>query len=395
MCHIVLAIDVGGRQGGEGAQRGCCHTLGGDVGTIATGEAAVVDEQSALVRAYGGGGVGDLQRVTVLAIGGVAWNGGHWQAEHLVVVAEEQHREVLLQILALDKHGEGERLAQCHLAHGNGCLQVWSDEHGVALWLFTTLAHYKGLALAVAPDVLGQQGVVDEGVAVVLYLIHRIVARHLLVAHGILARPLKQQVDRPLVEGEPRCVRHHVGIFPGVVLVAGGHVEIGACKVALILVVGLKHGGTAAALPCHWCAHLGAAVVEARCRYLAQRVVVLCQIGIAVAGIEVVEVGIGIDLRASPPALGEGVLAVHAAHRARATKVAGDVAIHVPHLVVVVEVAVGALEVVPQAAVGHHGVVLEQLVYGIFQVLSALAVDARVVASGHVSASAQCHKCGK
>ena len=101
------------------------------------------------------------------------------------------------------------------------------------------------MALLVAPDVFSQFGVVDKGIAVALNAIDALVALDLLLAHRIHACPLHQHVDCPSRESL-------VAIGPIVKLraarpggqfkfVAGRHIEIGACQVSLVLVIGLKH----------------------------------------------------------------------------------------------------------------------------------------------------------
>ena len=87
-----------------------------------------------------------------------------------------------------------------------------------------------------------------------------------------------------------------------------------------------------------------------------------------------VKVGVSVHLCATPPALGERMLTVHATHGARTAIVTCGIAIHVPHTSSVIGVAVGTLEVIPQASIGDDGVLLQQSMHGVFQVLPSLAI---------------------
>ena len=92
----------------------------------------------------------------------------------------------------------------------------------------------------------------------------------------------------------------------------------------------------------------------------------------------------------APPALGQGVLLVHAVHAARASpEVVGDVAVHVPHLALVLGPAVGRCKVNPQTPVAESRVLLHQFMDGVFQRLSALAVQRAVVARGDAGGGTQ------
>ena len=57
------------------------------------------------------------------------------------------------------------------------------------------------MALHIAPDVLGQLGMVDKGVAVTLDAIDGLVALDFLLADGIQTGPLHEHVDGPGREG--------------------------------------------------------------------------------------------------------------------------------------------------------------------------------------------------
>ena len=244
--------------------------------------------------------------------------------------------------------------------------------------------HVEHLVLLVAPDVFNQFGKVDERVTVVLNVIHGIVAIVFLVAHGVVSAPFEQHVDGPGVERFPTAVVHHVGVLPLVVLVASGHIEIGAREVALVGIVGLEHGAVATALASHRGAHLGHAIVERGICHLAQRVVALSHIGLTVAWIEVVKVGVGVNFSSAPPTFWERVFLVHTTHALETIEVVNIVAIHIPHHAFVGRAAVGAWEVVPKAVVRHHSVILDEVVYRIFQRLPFQAVE-RAVISGRGS----------
>ena len=128
------------------------------------------------------------------------------------------------------------------LAKVEHCALGGRDEHGITgvgrrVGAGSGFAQVEDLALTVAPDELKQLRDVDERVAVVLVMLHGLVAVNLLVAHGIVACPAAQQFDRPVVEGLPGAVVEHVGVFPVIVLVGTCHVEIGAGKVSLVAVV--------------------------------------------------------------------------------------------------------------------------------------------------------------
>ena len=149
-------------------------------------------------------------------------------------------------------HGDGERLRELHALNRETCLGSLagggeakverSAAHRFDKYRLLHAAGSPALAHAVAPDVFHQLGVVDEGVAVVLRGIHGIVAVNLLLAHGVLAAPLEQQVDGPRGECGIAVAGQHVAVPRADAAVVGGsHVEVVAGKVALILVVGLKH----------------------------------------------------------------------------------------------------------------------------------------------------------
>ena len=108
------------------------------------------------------------------------------------------------------------------------------------------------LALQVAPDVFCQFGVVDERVAVALNLIDGLVALDLLLADRVQTGPFHQHVDGPGREGLIAVggIVQLGTAGPGgqFILVASGHIEIGACQVTLVFVVGLEHGAAVAGI---------------------------------------------------------------------------------------------------------------------------------------------------
>ena len=98
-----------------------------------------------------------------------------------------------------------------------------------------------GLVLFVAPDVLGQFGMVDEGVAVFLLGGHGLVAVEFFLADRVLAVPFQQKVDGPVGEGGIAVVGQHIAVpARDAVVIGGGHVEVRAGEIALVLVVGLE-----------------------------------------------------------------------------------------------------------------------------------------------------------
>ena len=83
---------------------------------------------------------------------------------------------------------------------------------------------------------------VDEWVSVFLLAIYHLVAVDLFLAHRILAVPFEQHIQRPVGENGETVLCKHVGLPCGnAVVVACRHVEVAACEVALILVVGFEY----------------------------------------------------------------------------------------------------------------------------------------------------------
>lgn len=169
------------------------------------------------------------------------------------------------------------------------------------------------LTFFVTPDVFGEFGIVDEGVAVVLNLIDSFVAVYFLLAHGVGTVPFQQQVDGPLLKRWVNAIHHLPCVGPVHVLIACYHIEICAREVALVFSGRFKHVRRTAAV--YAGSYTGYAVIEcrggSRCN-LAEGIVALGLIGFCLGRIEMVEIDVGgYAGRTAPPAFGQGVLAVH------------------------------------------------------------------------------------
>ena len=101
----------------------------------------------------------------------------------------------------------------------------------------------EGHVLFVAPYVLLQSRVVNIGIAVVLTAVHGIVAIYLLLAYRVFLGPPQQHLDEPCLVGRVCVASKHGRLVPRgyLVLVASGHVEVDAGKIALVLIVWLEH----------------------------------------------------------------------------------------------------------------------------------------------------------
>ncbi len=224
---------------------------------------------------------------------------------------------------------------------------------------------------------------VDEGVAVVLEAVHGVVAVYFLLAHRVVAVPLHEQLDTPVVERRVHVLVHHVGPFPRKVLIARHHIEIRAREVALILVGRLEHARCAASLPLHGVSHGGDAVFESDCRrtvHLAERIVALGHVGRAFRRIQMVQIHIRRHCGASaPPGFRKRMLAVEAFE---ARGVEGDVGVHVPPAVAF-GIDVRHPEIVWEGAVaGDEAESGHAVVYGRLEFAFLFAVKAVVVARG-------------
>ena len=226
--------------------------------------------------------------------------------------------------------------------------------------------------LAFAPDVLFETGIVDVGIAVVLDAVDGLVAVAFLVAHGVVLRPLQEHVEGPGLESGPCVSGKHDAAFAlrplgKTALVGGGHIEIGACKVALVFVGRFKHrtavsgNGRRSHLAEPLCTLFRGAL------HLAEGEVSAHAVHIAVGGIEVEEVGVCRNSRtAAPPAFRERMLTVvlvalglEVSGLVVAEGVVGDAAVHVPHLSV--RAAVRFAEVYPKVGIGTYGMVADDV----------------------------------
>ena len=387
--HIAAVSDLLSRQCGDCAQVGHSQTSGVQPHAEATRQATIADEQTSLVAAQLGGCISDGQWIALVAAGRRPINRPDRQAEHGRVVAIDGHRQVTGQIVSLNIDGDIQALAQCHLAEINLCVLHGRDQFWWAINDIVTAGEH--FTTAVAPDVFHQVRKVNERVAVVLTPIDGIISFLLLVTHRIFSCPTQQQVNRPLVECEPRPVAHHPSVFPLIVLIGTCHIHIGTRKVTFVAVIWLEDGASASTLPRTRRSSLGHTIVKVSARHLAQWIVQLSSISLSITGIEMIQIGVGdVSLAfviSSPPALGHRVLLVHTAgaiSQSRA-KVIGIVAVHVPNTSVIVGHTVGLREVGPQAAIAMHCTLNSQVVYGILQCLSTLACQRAIVAHWYCS----------
>ena len=230
-----------------------------------------------------------------------------------------------------------------------------------------------------APDVLGQHGTIHKGVAVALDFIDPLVALYLLGTHGIGTVPLHEHLHRPGGERLVAVVLVQLtaaGPMIHRILVAGDHIEIDTGKVALELVVGLKHCGCVAVvgagtqLASHRHAQLVVGVGNAIGTH-AIRVIAAALVHIGIGGNNHGQVGEhGIDL-AAKPTLGEGVLAVQALTHIGGCAGVGRIVIvlasgiHVN--VVAVAATIGRGIVVPQGVVAQQAVIEDDALEGSHQ----------------------------
>ena len=164
------------------------------------------------------------------------------------------------------------------------------------------------------PDVVGERGIVDEGVAVLLQLIDTFLACHLPFAHRVLLVPLEQHLQevvvvdgRILLLGER--ANHIARVLPLCVVPDDGIVEVDAGKVALVLVAGLKHH-ISFGVPTRL--HARVAVGHST-RHDAQRIVALSVVGRTIRGKHLEQVGTrSFGCTTTPPSLRSDVFLVHA-----------------------------------------------------------------------------------
>ena len=260
--------------------------------------------------AEGGGLVCDVEPVAVTAVhercgdGGGVGVAGEGEETGVVGVAVDAHAEGGGEVLAVEEELCGVGVAESHFAEFEGHVLDGGDEVGRSAGR-GRCARVKGFAAAVAPEVVGQGGIVDERVAVVLNLVDGLVAVDFFLGDGVLAVPLHQQVDGPCVECGVEVLVDHVGVAPAQVLIGCGHVEVGAGEVALVLVGGLEDILSAAALAGDGIADGGYAVLELDVLgavNLAEGIVGFGGVGAHLGGVEVVEVDVGADVgEAAPP----------------------------------------------------------------------------------------------
>ena len=182
--------------------------------------------------------------------------------------------------------------AGCAFAHVDG-----RTGYGLVYHDFKDTACGPGRGGLVAPDVLGELGMVDEGVAVSLDLCHGVVALCLTAAHGVLSVPFKEKVYCPGLEEGEVVAGEHVGVpRRGACVVACRHVEICACEVALVFVVGFENGaavsGESRRAQSSQGFHGAGAGECCAARAFAVGVVASLAVDLAVGGIEVVKVGV-------------------------------------------------------------------------------------------------------
>ena len=307
----------------------------------------------------------------------------------VLVGAVDFHAQVVGEVLCLHHHFDAHAFANGNFAEIDCAAHNGINQLGVAGGLRFAGVH---LAHLVTPDVFFKSGVVDERVTVVLNLENGFVAVDFFLTNRIFACPVEQHVVSPFRQGEVAAVRQHIGVLPGVVLIACSHIEIGSGKVAFIFVGRLKHALAASAHARLRSAHFAHAVVERCFQHLAQREVVFGSVGCGIRWIQVVDVGVGFHLVAAPPTFRERVFAVQAACAAVVVIFfcCFVVAIHVPHQQFAVHlfgIGVGFDEVIPKAVVSQFGVRANHVVNGVFQGSAFLAVERSVVAVRHCSPS--------
>ena len=170
-----------------------------------------------------------------------------------------------------------------------------------------------------APHVFHQFRVVDVGVTVVLEVVGCIITLQFFFAYGVLPMPFQHQIQVPrLIHRIAGAVENGAGgaiAFPrgNFGIVACCHIEVGACKVALVFVVGFPHLATVARSGAIAQAAFAivAAVGEACAAFtFAIGVAAALIIHVAIGGIHVEEVALH-GRCFLKPALRERVLAVH------------------------------------------------------------------------------------
>ncbi len=190
------------------------------------------------------------------------------------------------------------------------------------------LAGRERLAFFRTPYIFCKLGEVDKRIAIALNGKHLFVAVNFFLAYRVGPMPLQQKLHGPGRERRIQILANHIGIFPREVLIAGYHIEIRTGKIALILVVRLKHFLSAATLTVDGRPDKSHTIVERSHGNLAERKITLGLIGTSLRRIEVVKVDISAYRgTATPPTLGERMLAVETAERIKRQR---DIGIHIP-----------------------------------------------------------------
>ena len=235
---------------------------------------------------------------------------------------------------------------------------------------------------------------VDIGVTVALPSVGIAVAGDFFLTHGVQTVPFQQQADGigrehgiAVARKEDAALR--LRPVADDVVVAGRHVEIGAGKIALVLVIGLKHDACITCMCAGSLASLGnpLAVSQAGATLTdTVGVVGTLVVHIAVGWHNVEDVAVLILLRAAPPALGHTVLAVDAVTYLAviATLVTIGVlvivAVHVD--VVAAGIGIGVGIGIPQAVIADVGVARDDVVQCSEQGFSAHVQRVRIVVAG-------------
>ena len=287
-------------------------------------------------------------------VDGIGREGTGIDREALAVGSANLERHFTLDIAALhlNLHGDGVGYI------GRGNPQVDGRAALGSLDIGRVLSRRReGLIATVAENQIDQFGIVDEGVAIALFRsIHGLVAVNLLLAYRILLMPTEQHVELPLYDMR---IGRHEDAAPVVdaVLIAGSKVEIGAGKVAFILVVGFEHRTGISRR--NRLAPLGETVFRARSTraYFTKGIIAAKAVYLAIGGIDMP--GIGIHGRCIvEPTLGHRVLPVVTvafifiiSTLIGSKRKIGYIGIHIPHLAV--GPTVGRFVNLPQAIISN------------------------------------------
>ena len=288
-------------------------------------------------------------------VDGIVREGAGIDREALAVGSANLERHFTLDIAALhlNLHGDGVGYIDRSNTQVDGRASLRSLDIGSLL-----TRRRERLVTTVAENQIDQFGIVDEGVAIALFRsIHGLVAVNLLLAYRILLMPTEQHVELPLYDMR---IGRHEDAAPVVdaVLIAGSKVEIGAGKVAFILVVGFEHRTGISRR--NRLAPLGETVFRTRSirTYLAKGVIAAIAVYLAIGRIDMPGIGIH-GRRIVEPTFGHRMLPVVAiafiliissALVGPENKI-GHIGIHVPHLAV--GPTVGRFVNLPQAIISN------------------------------------------